>query len=118
MTTANDVVWGDDVCAAGDTLAYDILRSDDVDTRRELYYEISRLPRGHRLDFLRWAAEEYNRCLRGRDVVRKGDVVIKVRETSSDGEAEVFWDVCLLLAQGLSIEVVMRELVRRRKHLS
>lgn len=107
------------------SLTYDIYRNDDVDTRRELFYGIQRMPPLPRLKFLQCCAEEFNRMQRGRNcvvsdpvVAKAGEVVVRVRDTTAGDAREVYWDVCSLMVQGMPVESVMLLMVAFLKRLA
>lgn len=87
----------------------EIYRNDDTDTRRELFYNIQEMPPHVRLKFVEWAAREYNAQVRGRRAVEVGDVVVKARDTTDGDCREAYQDVCMLLVQGLDLDVLMRK---------
>jgi hypothetical protein len=89
-----------------------IYRNDDTDTRRELFYNIQEMPPHVRLRFVEWAALEYNAQMRGRRAVQCGDVLVKARDTTGGDCREAYQDVCMLLVQGLDLDVLMREAAR------
>lgn len=102
--------------AAAKQACLEDLRSwDDLDTRREIFYLISKLTPAERLNFLRWCTERCNSKLRHNPA---GGVHVYIQDTTAGHPAETYYDLAALVVHyGLSLPQALQELEWRARQI-